>query len=336
MTEQGKTALVIGATGNIGGALSQALLKRGWRIRALTRDPAAARAKSSLAGAVEWVAGDAMNPADVVGAAKGVAIIVHGAHPPGYRDWEKLSPPMLESTIAAARASGARIVFPGTIYNYGPDAFPLLAETSPQHPTTRKGKVRVALEQRLEQAAASGVRSLIVRAGDFFGPRTDQNWLAGGMVKPGKPLRSVNDPGQPGIGHAWAYLPDLAETMARLIEREDELPAFERFHFGGHWMDDGREMAETIARVAGDPRVKVRKFPWWAMTLAAPFVTLAYELREMRYLWAEPLRLDNAKLVAFLGAEPQTPLDEAVRTTLDGLGCIAAPAETAEVAVGAT
>jgi hypothetical protein len=33
--------------------------------------------------------------------------------------------PMIENTIAAARSSGARILFPGTIYNYGPDAFPV-------------------------------------------------------------------------------------------------------------------------------------------------------------------------------------------------------------------
>lgn len=32
--------------------------------------------------------------------------------------------------------------------------------------------------------------------------------------------------------------------------------------------------------------------------------------------------MDNSKLIAFLGHEPQTPLAEAVRSTLAGLGCI--------------
>ena len=48
----------------------------------------------------------------------------------------------------------------------------------------------------------------------------------------------------------------------------------------------------------------------------------------MRYLWREPLRLDNARLVAFLGAEPHTPLDEAVRETLEGLGCLPVAAKS--------
>ncbi len=42
----------------------------------------------------------------------------------------------------------------------------------------------------------------------------------------------------------------------------------------------------------------------------------------MRYLWTTPLQLDNRKLVAFLGEEPHTPLDTALRDTLRGLGCL--------------
>jgi hypothetical protein len=47
--------------------------------------------------------------------------------------------PMLHNTINAAEKNGALIVLPGTIYNYGPDAFPLLQEDSLQNPVTQKG-----------------------------------------------------------------------------------------------------------------------------------------------------------------------------------------------------
>jgi hypothetical protein len=46
-------------------------------------------------------------------------------------------------------------VFPGTVYNFGPDAFPLLSEHSPQRPLTRKGQIRVDMERRLEAAASN-------------------------------------------------------------------------------------------------------------------------------------------------------------------------------------
>ncbi|NMW26000.1 hypothetical protein HFP05_16995, partial [Rhodanobacter denitrificans] len=127
------------------------------------------------------------------------------------------------------------------------------------------------------------------------------------------------------LRHAWAYLPDVGETVARLLERESELAVFERFHFGGHWVD-GNAMTDAIRRAVDNPTLPARAFPWWLATLASPFVTLFRELREMRYLWLQPLQLDNRKLVAFLGSEPHTGLDGAVETTLRGLRCISAAA----------
>ena len=322
MNATDRTALVIGATGGIGGEVATSLLGRGWAVRGLNRDPAAAAKRTADRPGVAWVAGDAMNPDDVLRAAEGASVIVHAANPPGYRNWKGLALPMLDSTIAAAEATGARIVFPGTVYNFGPDAFPLLAETAPQNPTTRKGKIRVEMEQRLATATARGVRTLVVRAGDYFGPRPGNSWFSDGMIRKGRTLRSVMNPARAGVGHAWAYMPDVAETMVRLLEREEALDDFAVFHFGGHWLEDNREMAAAALRVAGQPEHRVRPFPWWAMMAIAPFVTFAYETLEMRYLWREPVRLDNRKLVALLGAEPHTPLDDAVRAALEGASAL--------------
>ena len=317
-----KTALVIGATGGIGGEAAAALLRRGWRVIGLNRNPEAAAKRTGVRAGIEWIVGDAMNAADVRRAADGVSVIVHAANPPGYRNWRGLALPMLDSTIAAAEATGARIVFPANIYNFGPDAFPLLSEASPQNPTTRKGRVRVEMEQRLAAASERGVRTIIVRAGDYFGPRPGNSWLTDGMIRKGKPLRSIMNPAEAGVGHAWGYMPDVAETMVRLIERADDLAPFEVFHFGGHWFDDNADLARAALRVAGHPDGKVRRFPWWAMIAISPFVTFAREVLEMRYLWREPIRLDNRKLVAFLGDEPHTALDDALRAALAGAGCL--------------
>jgi nucleoside-diphosphate-sugar epimerase len=132
----------------------------------------------------------------------------------------------------------------------------------------------------------------------------------------------VTYPGQHGIGHAWAFLPDLAETIALLLERAAELGVFEVFHFGGHGFERGVEMAEAARRVAGAEAAPIRRFPWFAIYVLAPFNETFREMLEMRYLWSRALLLDNRRLVAFLGREPHTPLDEALRVTLTGLGCM--------------
>jgi nucleoside-diphosphate-sugar epimerase len=263
-----------------------------------------------------------MSKADVLAAAEGADLIVHAVNPSGYRNWGELVLPMLDSTIAAARAVGATIVLPGTVYNFGPDAFPVLREDSPQNPLTSKGRIRAEMERRLRQASEDGVNVIIVRAGDFFGPGAANNWFSQGMVQAGKPVKSIVYPGRTGTGHQWAYLPDVAETMVRLVERRDELPTFAVYHMEGVWDADGETMIGAIGRATGR-KPKVWSFPWWAMPLLAPFVTLFRELGEMRYLWSQPLRMDNAKLVATLGTEPRTPLDTAVRRTLESMGCLA-------------
>lgn len=305
-------ALVLGATGGIGGAVAAKLSEQGWEVRALHRHPVALKQPDRR---YRWIKGDCMNVDEVTTAARGASLIVHAVNPPGYRDWDKLVLPMIDSTIAAARSSGARILLPGTIYNFGPDAFPVLREESPQKPETEKGRIRVEMERRLEQASCEGVPVLIVRAGDFFGPGAVSSWFNQGMVKAGRPIRSMSLPAAPGVGHSWAYLPDVAETMMRLLNERERLPTFARFHMSGTWDGDGTVLVEAARRVTRR-RIRTSRLPWWALRLATPFHRFVRELVGMRHVWHNSIRLDNARLVAFLGEEPRTPLDEAMRATL--------------------
>ena len=263
-----------------------------------------------------------MDEASIVAAAQGADLILHAVNPPGYKNWATLVLPMIDNTIAAARASGARILLPGTIYNYGADAFPVLREESPQQATTHKGQIRIALEQKLEAAAGVGVRSLILRMGDFFGPQAGNNWFSQGLVKPNEPVKSITNPGSKGTGHAWAYLPDAGEAFAQLMDRDDELANFDRFHFRGHWDPDGTEMISAIHKAAKSDSIPVKPLPWWLFRLLSPFQETMRELYATRPLWQTPIQLDNTKLIRFLGKEPHTSLETAVESTLGGMGCL--------------
>ncbi|MBX9298659.1 NAD(P)H-binding protein [Chromobacterium vaccinii] len=316
-----QTALVVGAAGGIGGELARQLRDAGWEVRGLVRSleqPVQTR------DGIAWIRGDAMRPDDVAKAAEGCAVIVHAVNPPGYKRWAELVLPMLDSTIAAAKSEGATVVLPGTVYNYGPDAFPILREDSPQRPLTRKGAIRVEMEARLRAYAAGGGRALIVRAGDFFGPKAGNNWFSQGLIQPGKTTRRIQNPAMPGIGHQWSYLPDVASNIVELLARRESLEPFATFHLGGYWDADGTQIAQAIRRALQKHGVnaKVDAFPWWLIQLIAPFNATLREVMEMRYLWRKPVRMDNGKLLGALGRERVTPLDEAVEATLKGLGCL--------------
>lgn len=307
--------LILGVTGQIGHAIGAALSKRGYRIRALTRRVNEAKVRAPFVST--WFAGDAMDADAVAHASKGAALIVHAVNPPGYTRWREAAVPMLRNTIKAALEEKATIVFPANVYVFGPSSPAVVDEATPFAPTTEKGRIRVEMEAMIEAACQRGARAIIVRAGDFFGPGYENSWFRQAMAKGGRSATAIQTLTAAGIGHAWAYLPDLGETFARLIDRRDSLAAFERVHFAGHHDGDGRRFADAIRRVLGKPSLPIKAFAWWQVALATPFVTFLREVWRMRWLWRHPLKLDNTKLARLIGAEPHTPLDAAIAASLD-------------------
>ncbi|MEZ0242408.1 MAG: hypothetical protein ACAH11_03465, partial [Sphingomonas sp.] len=99
------------------------------------------------------------------------------------------------------------------------------------------------------------------------------------------------------------------------------LPGFACHHFAGHWID-GAGMVAAIGAAAGHADPKVRKLPWRLLPLVAPFNQTMREMIEMEGFWRHPLRLDNAGLEAEIGPEPRTPLVQALRVSLDAMGCV--------------
>lgn len=310
-----RIALVLGITGGLGRALAVALHRRGYAIRALSRNPVKAASIVKLPFAIGWIAGDALDRGAVLRAATGTSVIAHAVNPPGYAKWREKAVPMLNNTIVAAKHAGATVLFPGNIYAFGPEAGAVIDEQSPQNPYTTKGAVRMDMEEMLRRAAEHGVRSLIVRAGDFFGPQVPNSWFSQALAKGGRSANVIQDLGAPGVGHSWAYVPDLAETFMRLLDKQDRLTTHDVFHFQGHWLPDGREMAEAVRRELG-PSVPIRRFFWPQIYFLGLFVTFFRELIEMRWVWREPVRLANDKLEALIGPEPRTPLATAVAVSI--------------------
>jgi uncharacterized protein YbjT (DUF2867 family) len=68
---ESRTVVVTGATGRQGGAVARHLLAAGWRVRAMTRDPASKQAQGLRALGAEVVRGDFDDPASLLSAFRG-------------------------------------------------------------------------------------------------------------------------------------------------------------------------------------------------------------------------------------------------------------------------
>ncbi|HUF31316.1 MAG TPA: NAD-dependent epimerase/dehydratase family protein [Gemmatimonadaceae bacterium] len=115
-------ALVTGATGLVGSHIVARLAKDGWTVRAMVRDPAAARWLEPL-GATELVAGDVCDANAVRQAAAGCSTIFHTAAAISPRaGWEAFRSTNIDGTtaiIAAAARSGARLLHLSSVAVYG-------------------------------------------------------------------------------------------------------------------------------------------------------------------------------------------------------------------------
>ncbi|MCU4651638.1 epimerase [Roseibacterium sp. SDUM158016] len=284
-----RKALILGASGRFGRAAAHALEATGWQVQRFDRQ----RDKLPTA-------------------AHGAALIVNAWNPP-YSRWAAEVPGLTAAVIAAARDSGAAVAIPGNVYVYGEDLPPVLSPDTPHGATHPLGRIRRELEDAYR---AAGVRTFVLRAGDFLDTEASGNWfdrvLAAGIDR-----GRFTYPGSPDIAHAWAFLPDLAQALAGIAARLDDLPTFSEFTFEGHTAT-GRQLAEGIARVTDRP-IRLKRMSWLPIQLARPFWPEAKQILEMRYLWDRPHSIDGSALAALIGPPPHRPLDDALRAAVQPL-----------------
>lgn len=305
-----KTVLILGANGRFGLAAAQAFSAGGWQVLAQVRRALA----PGMPAGVRAVDAALDDTAALAAQAHGASVVVHAANPV-YTQWQHALP-MARAGMDAAQRLGATFMLPGNVYNYG-DAMPaLLVEDTPEQPSTDKGRIRCAIEAEMAARSEDGLRSIVVRAGDFYGGGPG-SWLDL-VVARSLPEGKLVYPGPLDLPHAWAYLPDLARCFVALAERED-LPAAVRFHFPGHTLT-GRELLAAIEQAAGRGPLRRAGFPWWVLRALAWAVPMWREIVKMSYLWRVPHALDGRRLAQAIGPLPGTPLAEAMRAAIPTRG----------------
>lgn len=314
---------ILGANGRLGRVVAAAFIEAGYDVVAVTRS---GKLPKELTGA-SAVAGDALDPASLIAATAGAVIVFNGLNPI-YSDWSTVLP-MAENVMAACHANGAMHLFPGTVYNFGQPMPARLAEDTPFRPTTEKGRIRVAMEALFqEQAQAGRVRTVVLRAGDFFGGTGTGGWFD--TVMASKVAKGVYTAAGPiDLVHEWAYLPDLARAFVALTRNLDKLGFYEALHFPGHPVTD-LDMKAAMEKAVGRP-LKTAVLPWWVLRTGSPFVPMWRALVSMSYLRFEEHRLVSDRLEGIIGPVPHTPLEPAVAAALIDMG-VPLNAVTAEAA----
>jgi len=296
---------VVFGAGQIGSELARALAARGHTVRVVRRSQAA------VGEGIEVVAGDAMDPAFAQRVTEGAAVVYHCMNPSAYTKeaWSSEFPKFGESLIQAAVANDARLVVLDNLYAYGVVDGPRTEDT-PRAATGPKGRVRIAWEERLRQAAENdGLRFVAGRGGDFFGPGTsEQSLFSPAMVEGLRKGKSAWLIGASDAVHAFSFVPDVVEALVAFGEAGSDVEG-EIFHLPVIEVAPA-ELVERLAKAVGS-NARSHTLPAWALTALAPIVPLFKNLQETLYQWDRPFRVSDAKLRARFPGLGST-LEEAV------------------------
>jgi len=297
---------VIFGTGAVGLATLDALRRRGETARLVNRSGTA-----PVPDDIEVLGGDASDPAFTTAAARGARVVYQTLNPP-YHQWAELFPALQAGVLAAAQASGARLVSMENVYMYGrPNGQPL-TETRPYAARTKKGTLRARMARELLAAHQAGnVQVVIGRASDYFGPRGGAQSMLGDRVIPARPGRQDRHcPGRPRPA-PHLHLSARHRRGPRHPRRTPRGPGRGLAPPQRPRTRTTRQLAEVIYQLAGQPRTKLRSTP--VLLLRALGVTnpTVRELLELQYEFQEPFIVDSTKIATKLDVHA-TPLDQAL------------------------
>ncbi len=276
------TVLILGGHGRFGRNATEAFKARGWEVRQFDR-------KSENLWDAVW----------------GADVIVNGWNPL-YPEWATQVPKLTKQVIEVAKSTKATVIIPGNVYNYGKDAPSVYGVDTPHGAKNPLGRIRIEMEAAYR---TSGVRTIVLRAGDFIDTQASGNWFD--MMITSKISKGIfTYPGNPDVNHAWAWLPDLTRAAVDLAEMRDDLPAFADVPFAGYALT-GRQLCAAVEKACGKP-LRLKKMNWLPIQIARPFWPMAKYVLEMRYQWNKPHRIDGATFNALLPDFETTPLEKAM------------------------
>jgi nucleoside-diphosphate-sugar epimerase len=301
---------VIFGTGAIGLSVLDSLHSRGETARLINRSGHAA-----VPDDVEVIGGDARDPAFTTDVTRGAGVVYQTLNPP-YAQWTAQFPQLQAGVLAAAEATGARLVSMENVYMYGRPAGRQLTEDRAYDAHTTKGQLRGRMARELLAAHDAGrVEVAIGRASDYFGPRGGAQSNLGDRVfataLAGKTATVLGDPDQP---HTYTYIPDIGEGLAVLGEHPDAPGQV------WHLPNDPdtrttRQLVDIVYQQAGRPRGKLRAMPPLVLRALGLINPTLRELVEMQYQFDEPFIVDSTKIANKLGLHA-TPLEQTLTDTL--------------------
>ncbi|MBC6971719.1 SDR family NAD(P)-dependent oxidoreductase [Bacillus sp. Xin] len=306
-----KKALVLGASGAMGYAITKELCTLGIDVVAFARKREKLETLFREEENIQIVAGDVFKQANIMEAAKGVDVIFHAVNIP-YTDWGTKQPELLKNILETTKCQGAKLAMVDNIYAYGKQGRGKVTEEALKNPHTKKGRIRLQLELMAKQAE---VPVLIAHFPDFYGPNAESTLVHHTLqgVLANKISSFVGDKK---LAREYIFTPDGAKAIVELALRDDAYG--QNWNIPGSGVITGEEMIRHIRELTGytKPIMTVKKR---MIGMIGLFDKQMKEFVEMLYLTEEPVVLSGEKYERYIGKVPKTSYREGLKETISFL-----------------
>ena len=291
--------------GPVGATVALQLADRGIPVRLLTRSGSGPEHEL-----IERRRVDVSDRASLAPHLEGVAAVHHCIHASQYRasTWRVELPAAEQVVLELAGEAGAVVVFPESLYSYGP-VDGVIDETTPRTATGGKLGVRTAL---LEAREASPTHTVSVIASDFFGPGVRTSHVGERLVPrilAGKTVNVVGSLDQP---HSFTFVPDLARAM---VTASLDPALWDRvLHAPTVGAGTQRQLIEAVAAAAGVRTPRAWAAPSWLFKVMGLVSVDMRELAETSYQFDRPFVIDSRRSEEVLQLSP-TPFEQQAKET---------------------
>ncbi|CAN7758548.1 NAD(P)H-binding protein [Paenibacillus sp. LjRoot153] len=311
-------AIVIGATGGTGAAVTEELVNRGIPVIAFGRSLAKLEQFAARLGHpthLTLAVGDAFLADDVVAAAQGTDVLFHCANVP-YHEMATRLLPLGEAVMEAADRLGLKVVAVDGIYPYGRKQMDFVTEKHPKQPHTRKGQIRLQFEQMVFDKRWKQARPLIARLPDYYGPTANQASYLGSTLEAIAVDKMAFFIGNMHVPREYVYLPDAAKMLVELAMNEHAFG--QEWNIPGGGTISGHDIVRIARRASGTSK-PVLSLGRIGLSLMGLFVPVMKEVVEMLYLTTDPLRLSGEKYERWIGPVPAISFEEGITATIHRL-----------------
>lgn len=297
---------VVTGAGPVGSTVARQLADAGHQVRLLSRS-----GSGPDHALVDRRSVDISRPEQLDGTLEGAVAVHHCIHGSRYdaRTWRAELPIAERHVLEAAGRVGAVVVFPESLYAYGP-VEGAITETAPRTATGGKLGVRTEL---LAQRDASPTRTVSVAASDFYGPRV-RNAHAGERMVPavlaGRTMWVLGSLDQP---HSFTYVPDLAAAMIAAAARPGLWNTF--LHAPTAPPITQRRLVEQVAAAGGVATPRMAAIGGRVLGTLGLVSCRLRELAETSYMFTRPFVLDSSASERDLGLSP-TALETGLKETV--------------------